>query len=73
MLFINESKNPDIFFLTVISESLSEPSLPSSGRARYSSTSSLSSAATASSPCAAGIPVSKLYQKKIYEQKKNIF
>ncbi|KAJ6634724.1 Max-binding protein MNT [Pseudolycoriella hygida] len=38
------------------SESLSEPSLPSSGRARYSSTSSLSSAATATSPCTAGVP-----------------
>ncbi|XP_031626881.1 probable GPI-anchored adhesin-like protein PGA55 [Contarinia nasturtii] len=38
----------------VPSESLSEQSLPS--RVRYGSTSSLSSAATASSPCAAGVP-----------------
>lgn len=47
------------FFLLsflVSSESLSEQSL--SGRVRYGSTSSLSSAATASSPCAAGVPVS---------------
>lgn len=40
----------------VSSESMSEQSL--SGRARYGSTSSLSSVATASSPCTAGIPVS---------------
>ncbi|XP_055296493.1 uncharacterized protein DDB_G0284459 isoform X2 [Sitodiplosis mosellana] len=39
----------------VPSESLSEHSLPS--RVRYGSTSSLSSAATASSPCAAGVPL----------------
>lgn len=50
----------------VSSECLSEPSLPSSGRPRYSSTSSLSSAATASSPCAAGIPVSHKIQFAYY-------
>lgn len=43
----------------VSSESMSEQSL--SGRARYGSTSSLSSVATASSPCTAGIPVSIQY------------
>lgn len=45
-------------FYVVSSESMSEQSL--SGRARYGSTSSLSSAATASSPCTAGIPVSTI-------------
>ena len=46
-------------FSAVPSESLSEPSiLTNGGRARYNSTSSLSSAATASSPCTAGVPVS---------------
>lgn len=46
---------------TVPSESMSEQSLTASGRVRYGSTSSLSSAATASSPCTAGIPVRKCY------------
>lgn len=45
-----------ISIVSVSSECLSEQSLPS--RVRYGSTSSLSSAATASSPCAAGMPVS---------------
>lgn len=47
-----------VIISTVSSESLSDPSPPNStGRPRYSSTSSMSSAATASSPCA-GFPVS---------------
>lgn len=43
--------------IAVPSETMSEQSVTTSGRVRYGSTSSLSSAATGSSPCAAGIPV----------------
>lgn len=54
-----------VFFFAVLSETLSEPAVRSYGRARYSSTSSLSSAATASSPCTAGIPVSSALETHV--------